>query len=170
MTTFIALLRAVDVGGTGKLPMAELRAMATRAGFSKVQTYIASGNLVFESDGRKADVAAVLGEQLHAYAGKLVDVLIRTADEMAGVLAINPFPMEPPNRTFAIFLPSRPSPEALAEVRYQTTEKIGLGDREIYVAYGDTMGRSRLVIPTAGGGTARNINTVAALGSIASNL
>lgn len=144
--------------------------MAARAGFSKVQTYIASGNLVFESDASEADVAAALGGQLQAYAGKPVDVLIRTADEMAGVLAENPFPNEAPSRTAAIFLPSKPSPDALVEVRHQTTEKIGLGNREIYVAYGDTMGRSRLVIPTAGGRTARNINTVAALSKISTNL
>jgi uncharacterized protein (DUF1697 family) len=170
MTKFIALLRAVNVGGTGKLPMAELRAMAARAGFSKVQTYIASGNLVFEADAGEADVAAALAEQLYAYAGKPVDVLVRTAAELAGVLTKNPLLTEPPNRTVVIFLPSRLSSNALAEVRHQTTEKIGLGDREIYVAYGDTMGRSRLVIPAAGGGTARNVNTVAALARIASDL
>ena len=49
MTTYAALLRAVNVGGTGKLPMPELRAMCESVGFSKVRTYIASGNVVFES-------------------------------------------------------------------------------------------------------------------------
>jgi uncharacterized protein (DUF1697 family) len=47
MTTYIALLRAVNVGGTGKLPMAELKAMCIEMGFANVQTYIASGNVVF---------------------------------------------------------------------------------------------------------------------------
>lgn len=170
MTKFVALLRAVNVGGTGKLPMAELRAMARRAGFANVCTYIASGNLVFESGAKEADVAAAPVGQLNAYAEKPVDVLIRTAAEMADVLASNPFPGAPPNRTVAIFLPSRPEPDALKDVRHQTTEEIGLGVREIYVAYGDTMGRSRLVIPAAVAGTARNLNTVAALGRMASEL
>jgi uncharacterized protein (DUF1697 family) len=49
MVKYIALLRAVNVGGTGKLPMSDLKAMCEDAGFSKVQTFIASGNVVFES-------------------------------------------------------------------------------------------------------------------------
>jgi uncharacterized protein (DUF1697 family) len=49
MPGYIALLRAVNVGGTGKLPMADLKAMCGDAGFARVQTYIASGNAVFES-------------------------------------------------------------------------------------------------------------------------
>ena len=50
MTSYVALLRAVNVGGTGKLPMTDLRAMCEEAGFGKVQTYIASGNVLF-ADG-----------------------------------------------------------------------------------------------------------------------
>jgi len=49
-TAYIALLRAVNVGGTGKLPMAELRKLAEEIGFAGVSTYIASGNLLFKSD------------------------------------------------------------------------------------------------------------------------
>jgi uncharacterized protein (DUF1697 family) len=167
MTKYVALLRAVNVGGTGKLPMTELRAMATRAGFSKVSTYIASGNVVFESDMQEPDVVDALGVQLEAYAGKPVGVLVRTATEMAEVLARNPFPYAPANRTVAIFLPSPPDPNVLEAVRHQTTEEIGLGAREVYVAYGETMGRSRLVIPAAERGTARNMNSVAELARMA---
>mgnify|MGYP003576007917 CR=1 FL=1 len=170
MTKFVAFLRAVNVGGTGKLPMAELKAMASRAGFAKVSTYIASGNLVFETDMTETDVANALCAQFEAYSGKPADVLVRTADEMADVLASNPFRDAPSNRTVAIFLASRPAPDALENVRHRTTEEIGVGVREIYVAYGETMGRSRLVIPAAAGGTARNMNTVAALARMASNL
>ena len=170
MTKFVALLRAVNVGGTGKLPMVELRAMAIRAGFAKVSIYIASGNVVFETDMNEAGAAAALGAQLEVYAGKPVAVLLRTAAEMAEVLAHNPFPEAPPNCTVAIFLPSPPEPDALVGVRHLTTEKIRLGAREIYVAYGETMGRSRLVIPAAEGGTARNINSVAELARIAGSL
>jgi uncharacterized protein (DUF1697 family) len=170
MQKFVALLRAVNVGGTGKLPMAELRAMATRAGFAKVSTYIASGNVVFETDMQEADVAAALGSQLEAYAGKPVGVLIRTAAEMEEVRARNPFPETPPNRTMVMFLPSPPMPDALATVRHQTTERIGFGAREFYVAYSDPMGKSRLVIPAAASGTARNMNSVAELARMAGSL
>ncbi|MGL4405728.1 MAG: DUF1697 domain-containing protein [Notoacmeibacter sp.] len=166
----MALIRAVNVGGTGKLPMTQLRAMATRAGFAKVSTYIASGNVVFETDMQEAAVVAVLGAQLKTYAGKPVGVLVRTAAEMAEVLAQNPFPNDPPNRTVAIFLPTPTAPDVLDAVRNQTSEKIGLGLREVYIAYGETMGRSRLVIPAAEGGTARNINSVAELARLAGNL
>src|SRR5262249_9079986 len=49
MSTFIALLRAVNVGGTGKLPMTDLTRLCSKAGLANVQTYIASGNVVFDS-------------------------------------------------------------------------------------------------------------------------
>ena len=60
MTTFIALLRAINVGGTGKLPMADLRSMCVEAGFAEVETYIASGNVVFKSSAKSAAAKAVL--------------------------------------------------------------------------------------------------------------
>ena len=56
METFIALLRAVNVGGTGKLQMSELRALCEHLGFLKVRTYIASGNVLFESNKSSASV------------------------------------------------------------------------------------------------------------------
>ena len=56
MTRYVGLLRAVNVGGTGKLPMADLRAMCAEIGFADVQTYIASGNVVFDSDLTAGDM------------------------------------------------------------------------------------------------------------------
>ena len=101
MTMFVALLRAVNVGGTGKLPMSELKAMCEAAGFDEVRTYIASGNVVFRSDRTEADVKHTLETALQAYAGKPVGVLVRTAAEMAQVLAGNPFPLLPNNTRWA---------------------------------------------------------------------
>lgn len=170
MTAFVALLRAVNVGGTGKLPMAELRAMCGRAGFVQVSTYTASGNAVFAADMTEAEVTAALVAQVEAYAGKPVGVLVRTAAEMADVLARNPFPDAPPSRTVAIFLPTPPPPDTLAGVRHRTSEEVGLGAREVYVAYGETMGRSRLAVPAVEGGTVRNMNTVAELARMAGGL
>ncbi|MEQ1511028.1 MAG: DUF1697 domain-containing protein, partial [Sphingopyxis sp.] len=78
MTSYVALLRAVNVGGTGKLPMGELKAMGEACGFANVRTWIASGNVLFESMLDEAGVKAALEARLAAYAGKHVPVLVRT--------------------------------------------------------------------------------------------
>jgi uncharacterized protein (DUF1697 family) len=168
MPAYIALLRAVNVGGTGPLPMTELKSMCVTEGFAEVKTYIASGNVVFTSKLSAARVKAALEKQLAAYVGKPVGVIIRTADEMAAVLKSNPFPKAAPNRTVAIFLDEPPPSDAFKDIKGQQDEEVRLGKREIYVAYGTAgMGRSKLKIPAAAKGTARNINTVAKLVELA---
>jgi uncharacterized protein (DUF1697 family) len=167
MTSFIALLRAVNVGGTGKLPMTDLKTMCEAAGFNSVRTYIASGNVIFESRLDETAVRMALEKRLLAYAGKPVAVMVRTADEMAEVLAKNPFPHAPGNRTMAIFLDAAPPKDALDSLSGRVDEDVGLGRREIYVLYGENMARSKLKIPAAKSGTARNMNTVAKLASMA---
>jgi len=166
MTAYVALLRAVNVGGTGKLPMAELVAMCEAAGFAEVRTYIASGNALFTTRLGERAIKARLERSLADYAGKPVGVLVRSAGEMAAVLAGNPFRRFPPNRTTAIFLDSAPPAGALEEARGLGGEQLALGAREIYVAYGAGMAQSRLVIPAARAGTARNLNTVAKLAQL----
>lgn len=163
MTTFIALLRAVNVGGTGKLPMTELKSMCESAGFTAVRTYIASGNVVFDSGKSAATVKTALEAALLAYAGKAVRVLVRSAPELAEVLANNPFPEKAPNRTVAIFLDLAPPADTLATLAGRKDELIQLGTREIYVHYGDGMADSTLKIRAASEGTARNLNTIAKL-------
>lgn len=167
MPFYIALLRAVNVGGTGKLPMSELKAMCNAAGFEQVQTYIASGNVVFSADRTESEVKVALEKHLEDYAGKPVGVIVRTAQEMADVLKANPFPDAPRNWTVAIFLDKSPPADALDAIRNQKDDEARLGKREIYVAYGCGMGRSKLKIPAAANGTARNINTIAALAQMA---
>jgi|SRR5687768_15617337 len=166
MTTFIALLRAVNVGGTGKLPMSDLKEMCEAAGFLAVRTYIASGNVIFESKLREAAVKRSLENALLAYAGKPVGVMVRTGAEMAEVLSRNPFPDAPGNRTMAIFLDEAPPADTLDGISGRVDEKVALGLREIYVLYGDNMGRSKLKIRAAKNGTARNMNTVAKLAEL----
>jgi uncharacterized protein (DUF1697 family) len=167
MATFIALLRAVNVGGTGKLPMSELKSMCESAGFTSVRTYIASGNVVFGSTKSAAKVKSALEELLFQYAGKPVQVMVRTGPEMAAVLAANPFPQAAPNRTVAIFLDAAPPSDTLDKVTGRKDEEVVLGTREIYVHYGDGMAQSKLKIRAASDGTARNINTVAKLAAMA---
>lgn len=170
MPAYAALLRAVNVGGTGKLPMAELQAMCEAEGYAGVRTYIASGNVVFHAAAGAAEVKAALERRLLAYAGKPVRVLVRTAAELARVLAANPFPDEAPNRTIALFLDAAPGNDALATVSHQREERLALGEREIYVAYGAGMADSRLRIPAGDAGTGRNMNTVARLATMAAAL
>jgi uncharacterized protein (DUF1697 family) len=170
MTAYIALLRAVNVGGTGKLPMAELKSMCEAAGFKSVWTYIASGNVVFKSGKTEAQVKSTLESVLAAYAGKPVTVMVRTAAEMAAVVAGNPFVEMPGNRTMAFFLDKAPAADATKNVSNQTNEQIKLGVREIYGYYPDGMGTSKLKIPAARNGTARNMNTIAKLAEMAAGL
>lgn len=169
MKTWIVLLRAVNVGGTGKLPMADLRALCEGAGFGEVRTYIASGNVVLRGGSSERQVKARLEAALAAHAGKPVGVLVRTAAELRAVLADNPFPEAAGNRVTAIFLDDPPPADALATARHLGGERLAIGRRELYVDYGnaETMRASKLVIPAAKHGTARNMNTVARLAEMA---
>jgi len=163
MPKYVALLRAVNVGGTGKLPMSDLKAMCLDAGFARVETYIASGNVVFDTKASPAKVKAELEKRLQASVGKPIGVIVRSAAEMQAVLKANPFPKAEPKYTYAIFLDGPPPADALEHVSGVQDEKMRLGKREIFVHYGSGMGRSKLKIPAAKNGTARNMNTVAKL-------
>lgn len=164
MTRFVALLRAVNVGGTGKLAMADLARLCEEADLAEVRTYIASGNVVFSSEKSAAAVKLALEERLLSHLGKPVGVIVRDAAEMAEVLARNPFPDHPGNRVVTIFLDEATHPDMLSRVSGLADEEVRLGRREIYVRYGIVgMGQSKLRIPAASVGTGRNINTVAKL-------
>lgn len=149
--------------------MSELKAMCVAEGFKSVQTYIASGNVVFSSDLSEPKVKAALEKRLTAYAGKPVGVIVRTAKEMASVLKTNPFPNAPPNWTVAIFLDQPPPRDTLDAMSGKNDEEVRLGNRELYVAYGAGMGRSKLKIPAGKNGTSRNINTIAKLVELAAS-
>jgi uncharacterized protein (DUF1697 family) len=170
MNAYIALLRAINVMGTGKLPVTELKRLCEAAGFKSVRTYIASGNVVFKSSKSEAKVKATLEAEAAAYIGKPVGVLIRTAAEMAAVLARNPFPQMPGNRTVACFLDEPAPANALEAVKNWTNEQVELGLREIYIYFPDGQGQSRLSIPAAKAGTVRNMNTIAKLAEMAHEL
>jgi uncharacterized protein (DUF1697 family) len=167
MPRYIALLRAVNVGGTGALPMAKLKAMCVEAGFTRVETYIASGNVVLDSKASAKRVKAELESRLHAHANKPVGVVVRTTAEMADAFAANPFRGTEPKYTYAVFLDARPPRDALDHAVGANGEEMALGKREIFIHYPSGMGRSRLRIPAAKNGTARNMNTVARLVELA---
>lgn len=166
-TSYIALLRAVNVGGTGKLPMADLRKLAENAGFEGVRTYIASGNLLLTSSLSERQVKKTLEEALHAYAGRPIDVIVRTGQEMRAVELANPFKGAAYNRIGVLFLDHPLPRENIKQVKGLKNEEIELGKREVYVHYPDGMGKSKLSIPAAKYGTNRNLNTVAKLAEMA---
>ena len=163
MTTYVALLRAVNVGGTGKLPMSDLKALCTKLDFREVETYAVSGNVVFSSDLALAKVHARLKQSLRSYAGKEVGLFVRTAAQMRTVLSSNPFVGKDPRFTYVIFLDRTPSANTISACRGRAQEELRFGQREIYVYYPTGMGQSKLQIPAADSGTARNMNTVARL-------
>ncbi len=163
MTAYVALLRAVNVAGTGKLPMAELRAMAEGLGLANVRTYIASGNLLFKSDLSECEVKAALEARIEAYAGKYVPIFVRTAAEMSAVSAADPFPDAHGSRHMVYFLDAAPPHDTQQSARDQAGERIALGSREIYVDYGDGIRFTKLKLAATKVGTMRNMNTVAKL-------
>ena len=167
MTDYVALLRAVNVGGTGKLRMTVLSKMCEAAGFIRVRTYIASGNVVFESDRPEDQVRSALEEQLHIFAGKAIGVLVRTAYEIGDALARNPFADLPGNRAMALFIDGPLPSDPLNGVTGVENEQIRLGKRELFIFYPNGMANTKLRIPSEKHGTARNMNTVAKLAEMA---
>jgi len=171
VSAYVALLRAVNLGPNNRLAMSELKRICEEAGFAKVRTYIASGNVVFESAKKEAAVRAALEKGLEAFAGKPIDVIVRTAQEMAAVVEDFPFKRVARNRAVEVFLDKKPPADTLEHVSGKDDEQIALGKREIHIAYGEKgIGRSKLKIPAAKEGTARNINTVAKLAEMAAAL
>ena len=169
MTAYVALLRGVNLIGKSTLKMADLKAVADDLKLGNARTYIASGNLLFTSDKPEERLRRMLEKELRAHMSKDVRVMLRTADEMEAVVRANPFTDQPGNSVQAFFMNEAPPADLLATVRNQTDdERIAAGPREVFVAYGEKgIGKSRLRIPAAESGTARNMNTVAKLAELA---
>lgn len=169
MTSYVALLRGVNLVGRSSLKMADLKSIAEALGLESVRTHIASGNLLFSSDEPEEKLRQMLEKELQAHMGKEVRVMLRTAEEMESAVRSNPFADVPGNRVQAFFMNESPPKDLLDTVRSQADdERIAAGKREVYVAYGERgIGRSRLRIPAAEEGTARNMNTVAKLAELA---
>jgi uncharacterized protein (DUF1697 family) len=163
MATFVALLRAVNVGGTGKLPMTELRALCVTLGFTDVRTYIASGNVVFGTRLAAPKAKAMLETALLETLGKPCRVLIRTADQLEAAIKANPFPEAAANQLLVLFLDTPPDASVLKGWRIPGRERLALHGRELFVHFPDGMGPSKLKIPFADEGTGRNLNTVRTL-------
>ena len=163
MTGYVALLRAVNVGGRGLLAMKDLQALCSELGLGNVRTYIQSGNVVFESDRVEAALKRMLEAAITKRLGRAVQVLIRTAAELKAIIEANPFPDAQPDQVGVVFLPKPVRSTVLAEIVIQGREEIQAVGREVFVHYPDGMGRSKLKLPFATDGTTRNLNTVGKL-------
>jgi uncharacterized protein (DUF1697 family) len=172
MTAYVALLRGVNLLGVSTLKMADLKAIAEKLGLEKARTYIASGNLLFVSGKREEPLRRALEKEMKAHMGRELRVMLRTAAEMEEAVRCNPFTDQPGNRVQAFFMNEAPPKDLLKTIRNQADdERVAAGAREVYVAYGERgIGKSRLRIPAAEAGTARNMNTVAKLAQLAREL
>ena len=166
MTAYVALIRAVNVSGTGKLPKEDLKAMGEACGFATVRTFINSGNLLFASELGEAEVKQRLEEKVTDYFGKPFPVYVRSAEEMADAVKRDPFADDNPSRRFAHFIDETPTQAMLDAVRDVQGERLALGPRCIYVSYGEGIGKSKLKLPAVKQGTARNMNSVAKIAEL----
>ncbi len=169
MTSYVALLRGVNLVGKSTLKMNDLKAIADQLALASARTYIASGNLLFLSNQPEESLRRKLEKALQVQMAKEVRVMLRTAREMAAVVKANPFAGQPGNRVQVFFMDRSPPKDLLSTVRNQADDElIAVGPREVFVAYGERgIGQSRMRIPAAEAGTARNMNTVARLAELA---
>ena len=170
MNAYVALLRAINVGGMGKLAMTELKRLCEVAGFTSVKTYIQSGNVVFASRLSEAKVKAALEKALAAHMGKHFPAIVRSAAEMADVLKRNPFAKHPPNRVIVSFLDEPAPKDALKAMSAPGGEEAKLSGREVFIYYPDGQGVSKFKLPLLAKGTGRNINTIAKLAEMAAEI
>ena len=163
MAIFIALLRAINVGGTGTLAMTDLKSLCEGLGLTDVRTYIQSGNVVFGCAWAEGHIKAAFETALLTRLGKRIDVLVRSATEMSTVLNRNPFPSAQGNKVSVLFFNQALKKAAVAAITIPDNEEIRLAGREVYVHYPNGMGRSKLKLSSLGIATSRNIDTVAKL-------
>jgi uncharacterized protein (DUF1697 family) len=178
MAVQIALLRAVNLAGHGRVAMADLRKLIEGLGFADVRTLLQSGNAVF-GGGRQS--GAALERALEAAADKALaletDFFVRSAKEWAGVVAANPFPREAkadPSHLVLMTLKAAPTATAVKELQaaIKGRETVQANGRELYIVYPDGIGNSKLttaLIDRKLGtrGTGRNWNTVLKLAELA---
>ena len=170
MRTHVALLRAVNVSGTGKVAMAELRALAERLGFTEAATVLQSGSLVFAAEGSEHDLRDRLTDALASEFGLKTTVIVRTAAAWRTLVSANPYTDEArddPSHMVVMPLSDAPKPGGLEALRaaIQGREVVELRGKDLYAVYRDGIGDSKLligVIEKALGvkTTGRNWNTV----------
>jgi uncharacterized protein (DUF1697 family) len=171
VTTSVALLRAVNVGGRNRVPMALLREALAKRGLEDVSTILQSGNVLLRTGKAESTTARLVGDTIEAAFGVRVVVVVRSAAEFAAVAAGNPFlaaGSEQDEATLHIaFLSKRPTAAAVAKLDPDRSPPAAFAveGREVYLSYPDGYGRSRLTLDyleqvLGVQGTARNWRTV----------
>jgi len=177
MKTYVALLRGINVSGHKKVPMAELREMLSKVGFVNVQTYIQSGNVIFQSieeDTQK--LTDIIQKEIKDYFGFDVPVLIKTNEELLSIFNDCPFSGAKKENSYFTLLywtPDKVLIEDLDALKYPN-EEIIISNRCIYfyssAGYGNTKYNNnffeRKLKVTA---TARNYKTMLKLLSLSSD-
>jgi uncharacterized protein (DUF1697 family) len=172
VTRYAALLRAVNVGGHNKVPMATLREIADDLGYVDTATYVQSGNLVLGADGvNAAQIETAVSDGIQRTLGLDIDVIVRSRQELKAVLATNPFHgiADDPARLMVSFLTGKPRAESAELDRDEfAPELFELGDRCVYLWYPNGAGRSKMAAAPwerrlGVRGTARNWRTIQAL-------
>jgi uncharacterized protein (DUF1697 family) len=149
MTTFIALLRGINVTGRNKIPMAELRSLAEGLGCSGVSTYIQSGNLVFQASGAAGKLETSLEAAILEHFKLTIPVVVRSAKIWRGYVAQNPFIEECETRPNLVHLalgkkrPKQGAVEGLNE-RAQKGERVVATGGALWIDYPDGSGTSKL--------------------------
>ncbi len=147
MNTYISMLRGINVSGQKKIRMIELRSLYEALGLSNVQSYLQSGNVVFDSDIQDtAKLAGIIEKQIELSFGYAVSVFMREPADFQRIIENNPFltaRSEDPTKLYVTFLRERPS-EGTLEPPANETGQFMMGEREIFVFVPDGYGRTKL--------------------------
>jgi uncharacterized protein (DUF1697 family) len=177
MARLVVLLRGINLGSRNRIAMADLRATLEAAGYKDVRTHLQSGNVVLDTRQGPDRAARRIKSEIHDAFGLSVDVIVRTADEIAGVVAANPLGDIATNgsRQFVVFLSDEPDADAVAALGREDfePERLVAHGREIHLWCPDGVRDSRVMKtatrqPLAPTSTFRNWNTVAKLHELAS--
>ena len=176
MTRYVALLRGINVAGSNKIAMADLRALFAAMGYAEIITYLHSGNAVFTAGAQPADVLArAIRDGIAACLGTKVTVVIRTAGQFAAVVAANPLGIEPvnPSRFFVAFLSAAISPAAtyVTGARASGDDRVWITGSEAFLwcpkGFSVLDHTSMIEKTFSVSATTRNWNTVTKLASLA---
>ena len=148
MTTYVAFLRGVNLGPQRKVSMPRLVELARALGYEDVWTWVNTGNLVLTTDRGSDVVEREVAEAVEQEYGSPTDVTVRTADELRALADANPFPDGSPSQVTVTFLMGPAADDAEQRLARTATaaEPFRLGEREVWVHYGDGLGRSRLAV------------------------